>query len=332
MACEAKLAIVIAGDFSGSEENADPELLLKYLPEELAECCDFVDWSTQPSSHYSMQMTIEMTSMIENLVLSGGYSGVIVISGSGTMEEMAYLTDLLWPYDEPVIYANLMIQGRGGQEEGLINLGCSVRAALSADARAKGVMLCSSGELFAASEVMMVAPEDPENTFQAPEKGSLGKILNDKVVFHRSPRRPEFLARKPRRAAAVEAVWSAMGGGERIISSISKNEDLEGLVLAGFGTGSIPPSWIPHVRNILRRRIPVAIVSRCFQGQVMETNYFEGSFTKLSEMGAISGGKLNPYQARVRMSLGIAAGLTEGGLRLYMLNKSVSEESPSIYK
>lgn len=332
MACGIKLAIVIAGDFSGSEENADPEVLLRYLPEELAECCDFVDWSTQPSSHYSMQMTIEMTAMVENLVLENHYAGVIVISGSGTMEEMAYLTDLLWPYDEPVIFANLMIQGRGGQEEGLINLGCAVRAVLSQDARGKGVMLCSSGELFAASEVMMVAPTDPENTFQAPEKGSIGKILNDEVFFFRSPRRPVFLARKPQRAAAVEAIWSTMGGGERLISAISRNDELEGLVLAGFGTGSIPPSWIPYVRNIARRRIPVVIVSRCFQGQVMDTNYFEGSFSKSLEMGAISGGKLNPYQARIRMSLGIAAGLTEEGLCLYMLNKSVSEESPSIYK
>lgn len=332
MACEAKLAIVIAGDFSGSEENADPGVLLKYLPEELAECCDFVDWSTQPSSHYSMQMTVEMTAMIENLVRQRGYSGVIVISGSGTMEEMSHLTDLLWTYDEPVIFANLLIQGRGGQEDGLINFRCAVRAALSPDARGKGVMLCSSGELFAASEVVMVAPSDPENIFQAPEKGSLGKILNDEVVFLRSPRRPEFLARKPQRAAAVEALWSTMGGGERLISMISKNEEIEGVVLAGFSTGSVPPSWIPYTRNIMRRRIPVVIVSRCFQGRVMDTNYFEGSFSKAMEMGAISGGKLNPYQARIRLSLGIAAGLTEEGLRLYMLNKSVSEESSSIYK
>lgn len=332
MTDEAKLAIVIAGDFSGNEENADPEVLLKYLPEDLAGRCDFVDWSTQPSSHYSMQLTLEMAEMLEKLVLADHYAGVIVISGSGTMEEIAYLVDLLWPHEEPVIFANLMIQGRGGQEEGLINLKGSVRAALSRDARGKGVMLCSSGEFFAASEVMMVAPTDPENTFQSPEKGSLGKVLNDGIFFQRSPRRPRFLVRKPKRVASVDAIWSTMGGGERIISAISKNEEIEGLVLAGFGTGSIPPSWMPYIRNILRRRIPVAVVSRSFQGQVMETNFFEGSFARLMEMGAISGGRLNPYQARIRMSLGIAAGLTEEGLRLYMLNKSVSEESPLIYK
>lgn len=332
MTCETRLVIVIAGDFSGDEENADPEVLLKYLPKELAARCDFIEWSTQPSSHYSMGLTVEMAGMIEKLVLSDGYAGVIVVSGSGTMEEMSYLTDLIWPHSEPVIFANLMVQGRAGKEEGLTNFRCSVLAALSGEARGRGVMLCSSGELFAASEVVMVAPTDRENTFQSPGAGSLGKALNDEIIFYRSPRRPEFLARKPLRAAAVDAVWATMGGGERIIAVIAKNADIEGLVLAGSGTGNVPPSWIFHIKNILRRRIPVVIVSRSFQGRVMETSYFEGSFGRLIEMGAMSGGKLNPYQARIRMSLGIAAGLTEEGLRLYMLNKSVNEESQSIYK
>ena len=32
------------------------------------------------------------------------------------------------------------------------------------------------------------------------------------------------------------------------------------------------------------------------------------------------------------MSLGLAAGLTEEGLKLYMLNQDVSEDSPVLYK
>lgn len=53
---------------------------------------------------------------------------------------------------------------------------------------------------------------------------------------------------------------------------------------------------------------------------------------KLLEMGVMSGGKLNPYQARIKMALGLAAGLTEQGLSLYMLNQAVSEDSKLLYK
>lgn len=326
-----KLALVIAGNFSGDEENADPCTLLNYLPEDIAGQCQLIEWSCQPSNHYSMKLTTEMENMFETLV-SDGYTGIIVISGSGVMEEMAYLTDLLWQHPQPVIFANLMVQGRAGLAEGLMNLRCSVQAALSEEAKDKGVLVCSSGELFAASEVVMVDPTSPENIFQSPEKGSLGKMLNDEVKFFRSVRRPCFLARQPETPAAVELVYASLGGGERIISSLASNKEIQGLVLAGFGTGNVPPAWVPHIRNILRKRIPVAVVSRCFQGHVAKANYFEGCYVKLLEMGVMSGGKLNPYQARIKMALGIASGLTEQGLSLYMLNQPVSEDSHLLYK
>ena len=298
METQLKLALVIAGNFSGDEENTDPCTLLNYLPGPLAERCKFIEWSCQPSSHYSMQMMIEMSDMFETLI-EDGYAGVIVISGSGVMEEMAYMADLLWQHSEPLIFANLMVQGRAGVEEGLMNLRCSVLAALSAGARDKGVMVCSSGELFAASDVVMVDPTSTDNTFQSPEKGSLGKLL---------------------------------GGGEKLISMLAGSRDIDGLVLAGFGTGNVSPTWVPHIRNAIRRRMPIVVVSRCFQGHVQDTNHFEGGYYRLMEMGVMSGGKLNPYQARIRMSLGLAAGLTEEGLKLYMLNQDVSEDSPVLYK
>ena len=326
-----KLALVIAGNFSGEEENADPCSLLNYLPEELVLCCKLIKWSCQPSSHYSMQLTVEMANMFETLI-EDGYTGIIIISGSGVMEEMAYLADLLWQHPQPVIFANLMVQGRAGVKEGLMNLRCSVLAALSPDAHGKGVLVCSSGELFAASEVVMVDPTSEDNIFQSPEKGSLGKMLNDEIKFFRSVRRPEFLAHRPQNPALVDILWASIGGGERIISMLADSREHQGFILAGFGTGNISPTWIPHLRNILRRRIPVAIVSRCFLGHVQETNHFEGGYYKLIEMGVMSGGRLNPYQARIRMSLGIAAGLTDQGLSLYMLNKPVSEDSPLLYR
>ena len=326
-----KLALVVAGNISGDDESDDPSSLLNYLPEYIVDCCKLIEWSCQPSNHYSMKLTTEMGNMFETLI-SDGYTGIIVISGSGVMEEMAYLTDLLWQHPQPVIFANLMVQGRAGLKEGLMNLRCSVLAALSEEARDKGVLICSSGELFAASEAVMVDPTSPENIFQSPEKGSLGKMLNDEVRFLRTVRRPGFLARRFETPAVVELVYASLGGGETIISSLSSNKEIKGLVLAGFGTGSVPPSWVPHILNILRKRIPVAVVSRCFQGHVSKTNYFEGCFMKLLEMGVMSGGKLNPYQARIKMSLGIAAGLTEQGLSLYMLNQPVSEDSQLLYK
>lgn len=328
---KAKLALVIAGNFSADEENADPYSLLNYLPQDLAACCKIIEWSSQPSSHYSMKFTLDMANMFETLI-EDGYEGIIVVAGSAVMDEMAYLTDLLWQHEQPVIYANLMVQGRAGLEEGLINLRCSVLAALSDDARNKGVLICSSGELFAAPEVRMVDPVSVDNAFESPEKGSLGKLLNGEIKFFRDIRRPEFLARRPETPVPVDIMWASLGGGERMLSMLSDDKTMAGLVLAGFGTGNVSPAWVPHIRNIIRRRIPVAIVSRCMLGHIQESSTAEGSLPKLFEMGVMSGGKLSPYQARIRMSLGIGAGLTQQGLSLYLLNRPVSEDTPLLYK
>ena len=80
------------------------------------------EWSSkQPSTHYSMPMTMAMEEMLES-VAAEGYAGIIVVSGCGVMEEIAYLVNLLWKRSEPVIFANLMVQGRAGVKEGLMNL------------------------------------------------------------------------------------------------------------------------------------------------------------------------------------------------------------------
>ncbi len=325
-----RLALVIAGNFS-AEENADPGMLLNYLPKELACRCDIKEWSCQPSTHYSMPMTLAMEEMLES-VADEGYAGLIVVSGCGVMEEMAYLVDLLWKRSEPVIFANLMVQGRAGVKEGLMNLHCAVLAAISPLARGRGVLMCSSGELFCADDAVLADPESPDNAFQSPSRGSVGKMLNGELKFLSAPHRPAFLAVRPKEIPYVEIMWASLGGGDGMLSSLLHARDLKGLVLAGFGAGNVPPSWVPMIRNLVRGRVEVAIVSRCFQGSVHKTDDFEGSFEKLEELGVISGGKLNPFKARIRMALGIASGLTHNGLSLYMLNRPVSDKTAELYK
>lgn len=326
-----KLALVVAGDFAGETLNAEPVYLVKSLSEELAGQCQIIEWSSQPSNYYSMQLMLNMLDMLDTLV-EQGYSGILVMSGSGVMEEMAYMADLLWQHSEPLIFVNLMVRGRADLQYGLANLNCAVLAALSPEASGKGVMVCSSGELFAASEVAMLDPISPDSAFQSPEKGSVGKMLNGAIKFFRDAHRPGFLARRPERPAAVEILWASIGGGELMMSSLSKSREIEGVVLAGFGLGCVPPAWMPPIRNLLRSRVPVAIVSRCSNGEVCATNDFEGGFKKLTELGVISGGRLSPYHARIRMSLGLGAGLTERGLSLYLLGQSVCEDIPLLYK
>lgn len=327
-----KFALVIAGNFFGDDESAAPGAALSLLSAELRKKCEVVEWSCQPSTYYSFSLMMEMTAMLKKLA-ARGFDGVVVISGSAVMEEMAYLTDLLWQEDIPVIYTNLQcFAGSRAMEDMSMTLKCASLAAVSDEAKSRGVMVCSASELFAASDVVMFDPSSTDNALRSPSGESVGKMLNGRVIFTKTWRRPEFLARTPDGPANVEVVFSTMAGGVSILSHLASDKSLDGAVLAGCGLGSVPPAWLPHIRNLLRRRVPVAIVSRCIMGSVSDIGTYEGSHKKLLEMGVISGGRLNPYQACIRMTLGIAAGLTERGLALYMLNCPVSEDIPELYK
>lgn len=329
-----RLAIVIAGNFTDEDSNSDPVALLNNLPCEIAEKCEIIEWSSQPGCHYSTATMLDFANELEE-IRRNGYKGIIVIFGTGVMAEIAYLTNLLWEHEEPVIFANLLVALSESKSAGFANFKNSVITALSDESQNRGVLVCSSGELYDASDVAMLDPVNPDNTFFAPHGTSVGKVLNGEIHYHAQCKRPGYLARRPEKMANVEIVASAMGSGDTLISSIAnlaRDKKLDGVILSGLGTGNVPSSWVPSIMNIIRSRVPVAIVSRCPIGSLQCSNDFEGGYSRLLEMGVIKGEKLNPYQARIKMSLGIGAGLTQCGLTLYMQGKSVSDDIPELYK
>ena len=95
--------MVIAGSTLGQADAVRGDQVRALLPESLASLCDVVEWSRQPSSHYTIRLTTDLLEMLRSLVRDG-YGGIVVASGTDVMEEMAYLTDLLWPYPQPVVF------------------------------------------------------------------------------------------------------------------------------------------------------------------------------------------------------------------------------------
>lgn len=326
-----KLALVIAGNFSEDEDNADLGVLCSSLPDELASCYEIKEWSCQPSTHYSMAFTLAMEEMFESQI-ANGCAGIVVLCGSGVMEEMAYFVNLLWRLPNPVIFANLMAESGENQHMGAVSLQSAMKAALSSETRDKGVLICSGREFFSANDAMLMDPALQEKAFIAPLNGPVASMIDNDIKFFKEPKRPAFLARRPKKIPYVEVMWASLGGGEQLLSSLASNRELGGLVLAGFSTGNVPPSWVPPVRNILRSRVPVVITSRCPRCVVHETNECEGSFVKLTEMGVIPGPGLSPLNARIRLSIGISAGLTEKGLRLYMLDQPLEGDMREFYR
>jgi L-asparaginase len=83
-------------------------------------------------------------------------------------------------------------------------------------------------------------------------------------------------------------------------------QELDGLVLAASGTGSVPASLVNQLSPAWTSRLPVVIVSRCGVGANHDCFLYRGSRDKYESRGFILGDgyeHLNPLQARTLMVL-----------------------------
>jgi L-asparaginase len=325
-----RIALVIAGgevgmQFSEKQNGHKPSLsgedIRKWIPEDFASNLEIVDWSHQPSSHYTMRMTTDLVHILNNLVRDG-IAGIVVVCGTDTIEEMAYLTDLLWAYPQPLVFTGSILPPDMTGSDASINLIQAINVAHSQACWGLGVLVCFQDQLFAASEVTQIN-NHRRAAFAALDRGPVAEIIGEDVEILRAYKRGKILEGDFSPARNVEILWACLGASDRMLSSIvsEKGNLVDGLVIAGFGNGNVPPNWTLHIKNLLKSGIPVVLTSRCMKGHVRRMFSYEGSVNKLLDSGAIDGGNLNPLQARLKLSVGIGAGLEGEELQKYMLGK-----------
>ena len=313
----------ISMTFSSKQNGYVPTLsaqdLVEMLPADLKSDLQVIDWSHQPSSHYTIRMTTDLVELLRKLVKDGA-SGIVVTCGTDSLEEMAYLTDLLWAYPQPVVFTGAM-QPPGLQgSDAMANLSQAVKAASSECMWGMGVLACFQDQLFAASEVAKEVAHR-RDAFSAPGRGPVADFVGGEIRIIRKPNRPPAIEGAIMPAKDVEIVWASLGGGDWILSCISKSKSLEGLVLAGFGAGNIPPSWIQYLKPLIKNDTAVVITTRCRRGHTNTLYGYEGSARRLLEMGVMDGGGLRPEQARLRLAVGLGANFSREDLQLYLLGK-----------
>ncbi|MCF7936925.1 MAG: asparaginase [Synergistales bacterium] len=322
-----KIALIIAGGpftpptmeaHEEGEERPPADAVMRLFPSLQDSTIEVVDWGRQPSSHYTIRITMDLIELCRKLI-QDGVEGIVVYSGTDMLEEMAYLTDLLWVYPQPLIFTGAFRGWETLDADAAGNLYNALVASLSRNSWGLGALLCFQEELFCASEVTKEYSFKKDG-FAAPGPGPVGELVAGELLIHRRPNRPSPMRESVIPARAVEAVYASLGTGDRVLKCLADDEGLEGLVLAGFGSGSVPPSWLPYVRSITKRDVPVALTSRCQRGIVQTQATYEASPRRLLEMGVLNGGNLRPLQCKIRLAVGIGAKMDSTELQRYLLD------------
>ncbi|TDB73235.1 asparaginase [Micromonospora sp. KC723] len=237
--------------------------------------------------------------------LAAGAAGVVITQGTDTIEETAYLLDLLHQRPEPVVVTGAMRNPTMAGADGPANLLAAIQTAASPAARDKGCLVVLADEIHAARWVTKTHSTSGA-TFRSSDTGPIGYVTEGAVrLLTRVPHR--LTTPTPRQAehARVGLYTVSLDDDATLLDAIGRHCD--GLVVAGFGVGHVPEPLVDTL-TALAERIPVILASRTPAGPMLTRTYgFPGSESDLLARGLIPAGWLHPYKARILLRALLAA-------------------------
>jgi len=270
------------------------------------------DFARLPGPHITPARMLELSRLVASQFADERVNGVVVTHGTDTLEETAYLLDLVLPSDQPVVLVGAMRNSSELGWDGPANLRSALRVAVDPGVRGLGVLVVMNDQLLAASEATKTHAESLE-TFQSREFGPLGIVDKDRVIVSRRRASREHVP-ATRLDERVELVKLSAGSDGRLIRHAIE-DGARGLVIEGLGRGNVPITALGEVERAIQSGIPVVITSRCPRGRVLDSYAYDGAGKQLTRWGAILGGLLPSHKARIKLMLLLGAGSTLDEIR-----------------
>ncbi|MCM0449681.1 asparaginase [Staphylococcus aureus] len=267
-----------------------------------------------PSPHMTIQHVKQLKDIILEAVTNKYYDGFVITHGTDTLEETAYLLDLILGIEQPVVITGAMRSSNEIGSDGLYNYISAIRVASDEKARHKGVMVVFNDEIHTARNVTKTHTSNT-NTFQSPNHGPLGVLTKDRVQFHHMPYRQQALENVNEKLN-VPLVKAYMGMPGDIFSFYSR-EGIDGMVIEALGQGNIPPSALEGIQQLVSLNIPIVLVSRSFNGIVSPTYAYDGGGYQLAQQGFIFSNGLNGPKARLKLLVALSNNLDKAEIKSY---------------
>jgi L-asparaginase len=230
-----------------------------------------------------------------------GFDAAVVIQGTDTIEESAFLLDLLAAGDKPVVVTGAMRGADAPGADGPANLLSAARVAAAPGSRGLGTLVVLNYDIHAARFVQKSHTALP-SAFLSPLIGPLGSMIEGRPRYYARLTRTPCLPtdRGPPRPVAL--LRAAMGDDTRLMAAVA-DLGYAGAVIEGMGAGHVHADAAP-VLGELAERIPVVLASRAMTGPVFTKTYgYPGAEIDLIGRGLIPSGYLSGLKARLLLGL-----------------------------
>ncbi|WP_049916761.1 asparaginase [Halogeometricum pallidum] len=244
-----------------------------------------------------------------------GADGVVVTQGTDTIADTAYALDIACDVPVPVLVTGSQRRFDEPGSDAPANLLTAVRAAVD-DRFAPGAHVAFDDELHAARDAVKTHT-NALDTFQSPGKGPVATFTRATTRLHRDPARatsetslPDGTLDPGRDAADyadVPVVHSGTGVDGSFLERVLDGAD--GVVVEGTGLGNTTGPLGEAVADAVEA-VPVVVSSRCHAGPTEAVYGTAGGGVTLRDHGVAYAGDLSTAKARVKLVLGLTAGLS----------------------
>jgi L-asparaginase len=288
----------------------DAEQLLEQLPAGvLAGGIEAESVLALPSAQVTLEQALGLARRAADAASSG--EGVVITTGTDTMEEVAVLCAMLYRGDAPIVLTGANRPASGPGADGPANLIDAVTVAAAPKSAGLGVVVVFGGEVHAAMTVRKVDSTGPA-AFGSPSAGPLGRVVEGRLWFHARPIRHEPIE-VPRLDGRVEIVTASMGDDGTLLRRAA--EDASGIVVVALGAGHLSRLAMHELRTVVQR-IPVLVTGRPDRSSMLFATYgFEGDEGDIRGSGAICVPFLSAVAARTALLCCVGAGLDREQMR-----------------
>jgi L-asparaginase len=300
--------IAVGGTIAMRGERAVPSLDAAALVDAVPQLAAVEHLSAEtmlglPGPHLSLRQALEVAGRAREAARGG--EGVVVTTGTDTMEELAVLCAMTYDGEAPIVLTGANRPASSPGADGPANLLDAVALAGSRAATALGVVVVFGGEIHAAMSVRKVDSTGPA-AFGSPVAGPLGRIVGGRTWLHARPIRSPVLTVE-RLEYRVPIVTAVLGDEGDVLAELAASTD--GLVLVALGAGHLSAVAVAALHTAVER-IPVVVTCRPDRPSMLFDTYgFDGAERDLRRSGAVCAPFLSPQAARVALLCCLGAGL-----------------------
>jgi L-asparaginase len=255
------------------------------------------DVLAEPSWDISTGTQLALARRVRQALTADGFAGVVVTHGIDTLEDTAFLTDLVVGPAAArggIVFTGAVRTLAGPSTDGPGNLADAITVAADPAARGAGVLVCLGGELHAACWARLADPARPAAFTSAPHP-VLGRVLDGEVRLGQAPPRPPRGPSEPEADVALLTVYPDMPPS---LLTLMTDAGARGVVVAGTGAGNVPVEVCTPIYESVWMDIPVVVASG-----VPTTG-----IGLVEQLGGIGAGGLPPNKARIALMVALGDG------------------------